>query len=112
MSKIKRVRHYISAHRGGIIKIIENPVVVGAIAGAVRNITKGQPAIDINKIKAQITQQNPTNPLLFLAAGILLKNKALQAIGAFLVIDPPDEGKSIQKENFNVYIPPTYIKTQ
>jgi len=91
MSKIKRVRHYISAHRGGIMKIIENPIVIGAIAGAVRNVVKGKQAVDVEKIKTQVTQPNLTNPLLFLGAGLLLRSKALQAIGAFLIVDPPEE---------------------
>jgi len=78
-------------HRSGIKKIIENPIVIGAIAGVVRNIANGKQAIDISKIKTQLTQPNLSNPLLILGAGLLLRNKALQAIGAFLVVDPPEE---------------------
>jgi len=112
MSKIKRVRHYISAHKGGITKIIENPIVIGAVAGVARNIAKGQPAVDLNKIKTQVTQPNLTNPLLFLGAGLLLRNKALQAIGAFLILDPPEE-KPTKIQTPVEYTPsPIFIKTQ
>jgi len=115
MSKIKRVRRYISAHRGGITKIIENPIVIGAIAGVLRNIATGKSAVDIEKIKTQVTRPNFANPLLFLGAGLVTKNKALQAIGAFLVVDPPEETAAPKKETSYEYIPPAppiLIKTQ
>jgi len=78
-------------HKSGIKKIIENPVVIGAVAGVLRNIANGKQAIDVDKIKTQVTQPNLSNPLLILGAGLLLRNKALQAIGAFLIVDPPEE---------------------
>jgi len=92
---MSRVRRFYRTHERGIKKIIENPIVIGAIAGVIENIAKGKQAIDVEKIKTQITQPNLSNPLLILGAGLFLRNKALQAIGAFLVIDPPEE---LQKE--------------
>jgi len=109
---MSRVRRFYRAHQKSIIKIIENPIVIGAIAGAVRNVVKGKQAVDIEKIKTQVTQPNLANPLLFLGTGLLLRNKALQAIGAFLVVDPPEEVQNIKTSE---YIPPTpsvIIKTQ
>jgi len=118
MYRIRKVRHYMKSYKGNIEKILGNPIVIGAIAGIARNITKGKPPIDVEKIKSQVTQPNATNPLLLLGAGLLLRNKALQAIGAFLIVDPPEEEP--QKEiSLNVetpvYIPPkpsVIVKTQ
>jgi len=110
---MSRVRHIYRTHIGGIKKIIENPIVIGAVAGVIENIAKGKQAVDVEKIKTQITQPNLANPLLFLGAGLLLNIKALQAIGAFLIIDPPD------REPLNtqapIEIPPSpriFMKTQ
>jgi len=105
MSRVRKIRRYVKSYGGSIRRIIENPIVVGALAGIARNITKGEPPIDVEKIKNQVTQLNATNPLLFLGAGLLLKSKALQAIGAFLIVDPPEE-TSLDKETLYKYIPP------
>jgi len=96
-------------HKNSIKKIIENPIVIGAVAGVIENIAKGKQAVNIEKIKTQVTQPNLANPLLILGAGLLLKNKALQAIGAFLVIDPPEEPQKETSPDVKMsyrYIPP------
>jgi len=114
---MSRVRRFYRVKASGIKKIIENPIVIGAVAGVLRNIAKGKQAIDVEKIKTQVTQPNLANPLLILGAGLLLRNKALQAIGAFLVVDPPEEPtKAIpNQETSYEYIPPApsiIVKTQ
>jgi len=91
MSRVRRVYRIYRAHKKSIGKIIGNPIVIGAVAGVLRNIAQGKQAVDIEKIKTQVTQPNLSNPLLILGAGLLLKNKALQAIGAFLIVDPLEE---------------------
>jgi len=106
---MSRVRRFYKAHKDSIKKIIENPVVIGAVAGIVENIVKGKPAIDVEKVKTQVTQPNLGNPLLILGAGLLLRNKALQAIGAFLIVDPPEEQQketSLDVRTSYEYIPP------
>jgi len=118
MRRVRRIYRIYRAHKRGIKKIIENPIIIGAVAGVLRNIANGKPAIDVEKVKTQVTQPNLTNPLLLLGAGLLLRNKALQAIGAFLIVDPP--GEEPQKEisldvETPIYIPPepsVIVKTQ
>ena len=78
--------------RGGISKIIQNPIAIGAITGAIKNAINGQPPINIHSIQRRVTQPNAKNPLIYLLAGYLLKNKPLMAIGAFQIIDPPADG--------------------
>jgi len=114
MSRVRHIYRIYKAHKSGIKKIIENPLVIGAVAGVLRNIAKGKPAVDFEKIKTQVTQPNLTNPLLFLGAGLLLRNKALQAIGAFLIVDPPEEEQDIFKTpiEYTPPSPPIYVKTQ
>ena len=77
--------------RGGISDILRNPVAIGAITGAIKNTINGQPPINIQSIQRRVTQPNAKNPLLYLLAGYLLKNKSLMTIGAFLIVDPPAE---------------------
>jgi len=111
---MRRMWHLYRTHKKGIGKIIENPIVIGALAGIARNIVQGKSPIDVEKIKTQITAPNATNPLLFLGAGLLLRNKTLQAIGAFLIVDPPEEEQDIFKTPIE-YTPPSlpiYVKTQ
>jgi len=109
MSRIRHIYRMYRTHRSGIKKIIENPIVIGTIAGVIENIAKGKPAIDIEKVKTQVTQPNLANPLLILGAGLLLRNKALQTIGAFLIVDPLEE-EPLKKISLDVetpiYIPP------
>jgi len=78
-----------SRARGGISKILQNPIAIGAITGAIKNTINGQPPINIKIIQRRISQPNAKNPLIYLLAGYFLKSKPLMAIGAFQIIDPP-----------------------
>ena len=71
----------------------KNPYIVGLAAGVAKNALSGKKIIDIENIKKRISKIDGTNPLIFLVAGILAKNPQLTAIGAYAVIDPPDEKK-------------------
>ena len=88
-------KHYNSAKRtytrarGGMSKILQNPLAIGAITGAIKNTINGQPPINIHSIQRRISQPNAKNPLIYLLAGYFLKNKPLMTIGAFLIVDPP-----------------------
>ena len=75
--------------RGGISSILQNPVAIGIITGAIKNTINGQPPINIRSIQRRATQPNAKNPLIYLLAGYFLKNKPLMAIGAFQIVDPP-----------------------
>ena len=75
--------------RGEISSILQNPIMIGAVTGAIKNTINGQPPINIRNIQRRITQPNAKNPLIYLLAGYFLKNKPLMAIGAFQIIDPP-----------------------
>ena len=78
-----------SRAKGGIANILQNPLAIGAITGAIKNTINGQPPINIQSIQRRVTQPNAKNPLIYLLVGYLLKNKPLMAIGAFQIIDPP-----------------------
>ena len=88
-------KHYNTAKRtytrarGGISNILQNPVAIGMITGAIKNTINGQSPINIQNIQRRLTQPNAKNPLIYLLAGYFLKNKPLMAIGAFQIIDPP-----------------------
>ena len=86
---INRVKRTYTRARGGISNIIQNPLAIGAITGAIKNTINGQPPINIQNIQKRISQPNAKNPLIYLLAGYFLKNKPLMTIGAFLVVDPP-----------------------
>jgi len=86
---INRVKRTYTRARGGISNILQNPVAIGLITGAIKNTINGQPPINIQSIQGRVTQPNAKNPLIYLLAGYFLKNKPLMTIGAFLVIDPP-----------------------
>jgi len=75
--------------RGGISTIFQNPMIIGAITGAIKNAINGQPPINIQNIQRRITQPNAKNPLIYLLVGYFLKSKPLMAIGAFQIVDPP-----------------------
>jgi len=75
--------------RGGLSTILQNPIMIGAITGAIKNAINGQPPINIRKLQRRITQPNAKNPLIYLLAGYFLKSKPLVAIGAFQIVDPP-----------------------
>jgi len=78
-----------SRAKGGLSSILQNPIAIGAITGAIKNTINGQPPINIQSIQRRVTQPNAKNPLIYLLAGYFLKNKPLMAIGAFQIIDPP-----------------------
>jgi len=78
-----------SRAKGGLSTIFQNPIMIGAITGAIKNAINGQPPINIRLIQRRISQPNAKNPLIYLLAGYFLKNKPLMAIGAFQIIDPP-----------------------
>ena len=88
-------KHYNAAKRtysrakGGLSSILQNPVAIGAITGAIKNTINGQPPINIHSIQRRISQPNAKNPLVYLLAGYFLHNKPLMTIGAFLIVDPP-----------------------
>ena len=75
--------------RGGISNILQNPVAIGMITGAIKNTINGQSPINIQNIQRRISQPNAKNPLIYLLAGYFLHNKPLMTVGAFLVVDPP-----------------------
>ena len=75
--------------RGGISSLLQNPMMIGVITGAIKNTINGQPPINIGSIQRRVTQPNAKNPLIYILAGYFLKNKPLMTIGAFLVVDPP-----------------------
>ena len=91
-------KHYNAAKRtysrakGGLSSILQNPIAIGAITGAIKNTINGQPPINIRSIQRRVTQPNAKNPLIYLLAGYFLHNKPLMAIGAFQIIDPPADG--------------------
>jgi len=88
-------KHYNTAKRtytrarGGILNILQNPMAMGVITGAIKNTINGQLPINIQSIQRRISQPNAKNPLIYLLAGYFLKNKPLMAIGAFQIVDPP-----------------------
>ena len=78
-----------SRAKGGLSSILQNPLAIGAITGAIKNTINGQPPINIRSIQRRVTQPNAKNPLIYILAGYFLKNKPLMTIGAFLIVDPP-----------------------
>jgi len=95
------MKHYIKRHvrKDKITGYLKNPYVIGAGFGLVYNMLKGEKIIDIEKIKSNISKKDATNPLLPLLAGILLKNKELQAIGTFLIVDPINPTNKTNEKN-------------
>jgi len=86
---INRVKRTYSRAKGGLSNILQNPIAIGAITGAIKNTINGQPPINIQSIQRRVMQPNAKNPLIYLLAGYFFKNKPLMAIGAFQIIDPP-----------------------
>ena len=87
--RFNAVKRTYSRAKGGIANILQNPIAIGAITGAIKNTINGQPTINIRSIQRRISQPNAKNPLLYLLAGYFLHNKPLMTIGAFLIVDPP-----------------------
>ena len=88
---INKVKRTYTRARGilGTSNILQNPAIVGALAGIFKNVANEQPPINIQGIQRRITQPNAKNPLIYLILGHIMKNKPLQAIGAFQIVDPP-----------------------
>ena len=87
--RINKVKRTYTRARGGISNILQNPIMIGVITGAAKNMINGQPPIDISSIQKRITQPNAKNPLIYLLLGHFLKSKPLMTVGAFLTVDPP-----------------------
>ena len=87
--RFNTVKRTYTRTRGGISNILQNPVAIGVITGAIKNAVNGQPPINIQSIQRRVTQPNAKNPLIYLLAGYFLHNKPLMTIGAFLIVDPP-----------------------
>ena len=86
---INRVKRTYTRARGGISNILQNPVMIGVITAAAKNMINGQPPVDISSIQKRVTQLNAKNPLIYLLLGHFLKSKPLMTVGAFLTVDPP-----------------------
>ena len=69
--------------------ILQNPIMVGVITAAAKNMINGQPPIDVSSIQRRITQPNAKNPLIYLLLGHFMHSKPLMTVGAFLAVDPP-----------------------
>ena len=80
---------------------LKNPYIVGIAAGVIKNAIAGKKIIDIESIKSRISKVDGTNPLIFLGAGLALKNPLITAIGLFGVVDPPDDVE--KKEGICMY---------
>ena len=87
--RINRIKRTYARARGGLSTILQNPLMIGAVTGAIKNTINGQPPINIRSIQRRLTQPNAKNPLIYLLAGYFLKNKPLMTIGAFQIVDPP-----------------------
>ena len=89
LKRYNTVKRTYSRAKGGLANILQNPIAIGAITGAIKNTINGQPPINIRSIQRRVTQPNAKNPLVYLLAGYFLHNKPLMTIGAFLIVDPP-----------------------
>ena len=86
---INRVKRTYARARGIGSNILQNPIMIGVITGAAKNMINGQPPVDISSIQRRITQPNAKNPLIYLLLGHFLHSKPLMTVGAFLAVDPP-----------------------
>jgi len=88
---INTVKRTYTRARGifGNSNILQNPIMIGVITAAAKNMINGQPPIDISSIQRRITQPNAKNPLIYLLLGHFLHSKPLMTVGAFLTVDPP-----------------------
>ena len=106
--RINRVKRTYTRARGilGNSNILQNPYIVGGLAGVIKNVINGQPPINISTIQKRITQPNAKNPLIYILAGYFLKNKPLMAIGTFLAVDPPvsDDGDNMTDEEIEAMV--------
>ena len=60
------VKRTYSRAKGGISNILQNPLAIGAITGAIKNTINGQPPINIQSIQRRVMQPNAKNPLIYL----------------------------------------------
>ena len=89
--KVRRVYSRGKSLFGG--DIFKNPIAVGLLTGIAKNAISGKKIIDIVNIKKRISKIDGTNPLIFLGAGLAMKNPLITAISLFGIVDPPDEEK-------------------
>ena len=89
--RVRRIYSPLKSIFGG--NFLKNPAVIGTLAGIIKNTATGKKIIDIESIKQRISKVDGSNPLIFLGAGIAMRNPALTAIGAYALVDPPDEEK-------------------
>ena len=87
--RMNRVKKTYARARGIGSNILQNPIMIGVITGAAKNMINGQPPIDFQSIQRRVTQPNAKNPLIYLLLGHFLKSKPLMTVGAFLTVDPP-----------------------
>ena len=97
--RVRRVYSRSKSIFGG--DFLKNPYMVGIAAGLVKNAISGKKIIDIENIKNRVLKMDGTNPLIFLGAGLVMKNPLLTAIGLFGVVDPPDGAE--KKEELCMY---------
>ena len=88
---INKVKRTYTRARGilGNSNILQNPIMIGVITAAAKNMINGQPPVDISSIQRRITQPNAKNPLIYLLLDHFLHSKPLMTVGAFLTVDPP-----------------------
>ena len=86
---INRVKRTYTRARGIGSNILQNPVMIGILTAAAKNMINGQPPIDVSNIQKRITQPNAKNPLIYIFLGHFLHSKPLMTVGAFLTVDPP-----------------------
>ena len=88
---INRAKRIYTRARGMLSgsSILQNPIMVGILTAAAKNMINGQPPIDVSNIQKRITQPNAKNPLIYLLLGYFLKSKPLMTVGAFQIVDPP-----------------------
>jgi len=87
--RMNRVKKTYARARGIGSNILQNPIMIGVITGAAKNMINGQPPIDFQSIQRRVTQPNAKNPLIYLLLGHFLKSKPLMTVGTFLTVDPP-----------------------
>ena len=89
--RINKVKRAYTRARGIMSgsNILQNPIAIGVITGAAKNMINGQPPVDFQSIQRRVTQPNAKNPLIYLLLGYFLKSKPLMTVGAFLTVDPP-----------------------
>ena len=89
--KVRRVYSRSKSIFGG--DFLKNPYILGLAAGVAKNALSRKKIIDIENIKKRISKVDGSNPLIFLGAGLAMKNPIITAIGLFGIVDPPDEKK-------------------